>query len=271
VVRGGALAGALLAVLLAACGAGGGAEPADPAPPVVPPAGWLTVASAPAGALTVELRSDRALGTGLTALAVRVTGAGGAAVDPAAVELELSLAGAGGAVRRAPLLAPPALDPDGTWRAFATLAAPSGGGATWSARVTVSRSGAAPETALLTGLAVAERHLAAAFASGPVEYLFGLRFDGSLRVGANPAAVALHVSTDGGLTHAPVTDATFAVEPWMPSMGHGSPGSVPPVPAGAPGRYEGKVSLSMYGDWEVVFTVSRGGAEVGRPAITLFF
>ena len=47
-------------------------------------------------------------------------------------------------------------------------------------------------------------------------------------IGLNPVVVTLHESTDMGMTFTPVNDAAIALDPQMPSMGHGSPGSVNP-------------------------------------------
>jgi hypothetical protein len=56
----------------------------------------------------------------------------------------------------------------------------------------------------------------------------------------------------------------------MPSMGHGSPGSVDPAHT-ALGRYAGQLSFSMPGDWETTLTVSRGGAVLGAPKFATRF
>jgi len=54
-------------------------------------------------------------------------------------------------------------------------------------------------------------------------------------------------------------------------MGHGSTGSVAPVAFGPPGQYRGTLAFSMDGDWEITFTTRRGGAELGRPVVAVFF
>ncbi|HMW31873.1 MAG TPA: FixH family protein [bacterium] len=58
-----------------------------------------------------------------------------------------------------------------------------------------------------------------------------------------------------------VTDATLAIEPTMPSMGHGSPNNVDPVyVSGA--VYRGKVNFTMTGDWQVDVSITRNAATV---------
>lgn len=54
-----------------------------------------------------------------------------------------------------------------------------------------------------------------------------------------------------------VEDLTIALEPEMPSMGHGSPNNVNPVHS-TNGHYQGKVNFTMTGDWRLNLTLSRG-------------
>jgi hypothetical protein len=60
------------------------------------------------------------------------------------------------------------------------------------------------------------------------------------------------------------------LEPWMPSMGHGSPGSVDPAHTTL-GRYAGQLSFSMPGEWETTVTISRGATTVGAPRFATEF
>jgi len=50
-----------------------------------------------------------------------------------------------------------------------------------------------------------------------------------------------------------VTDLILDMEPWMPSMGHGSTGNEIPSHAND-GRYSGVVVFNMTGDWQITFT-----------------
>ncbi len=90
-------------------------------------------------------------------------------------------------------------------------------------------------------------------------------------MGGNPITVALHEFGSGTGDAQPLGDATLHAVPYMPSMGHGSTGTVDPVPTGTPGVYSGSLFFSMAGDWETTFAVARGGAEIGRVAVTVFF
>jgi hypothetical protein len=98
--------------------------------------------------------------------------------------------------------------------------------------------------------------------SSTTKYLASLNFKAAPKVGLNPIIVTLHRMQDM-MTFAPVDDAAFALDPQMPSMGHGSPGSVNPTLTSS-GRYEGQLSFSMAGDWETTVTVTtRAGAPLG--------
>jgi hypothetical protein len=72
------------------------------------------------------------------------------------------------------------------------------------------------------------------------------------------------------MTFAAVDDAAMALDPQMPSMGHGAPGSVNPT-LSSPGVYRGAVAYSMAGTWETTLTVTRGGVTLGAPVFTTTF
>jgi len=57
-------------------------------------------------------------------------------------------------------------------------------------------------------------------------------------------------------------DATLTAEVSMPSMGHGSPGNVPPTSRGG-GFYAGQINQTMLGDWRLHVTIVRGGKALG--------
>lgn len=52
------------------------------------------------------------------------------------------------------------------------------------------------------------------------------------------------------MTFPPVSDLQISIEPEMPTMGHGSPNNVNPVPIGY-GHYHGEVNFTMTGYWRV--------------------
>jgi hypothetical protein len=267
---------ALAAILLAACGVGGSpagvAAPSGPPGPTGPtgggagdPAAEVVVAAGHAGDLAVEVRSDRPLGTGLTSLQVHLRTADGAAVPDATVTLGAYRPSSGA---RGPLVRPPTPDTEGVHRAEMLLTEPGPG---WSLDVMVDRPGGSRSQATFPALEVVDRHLGGRFREGSTTWLLGARFEQALRAGTNPVTVGIVSSDDGGTTFAPVADATLAVEPYMPSMGHGASGSEAPVAGAVPGIYAGSVAFSMPGDWEATFTVWRGGVEAGRVTVAVWF
>lgn len=89
------------------------------------------------------------------------------------------------------------------------------------------------------------------------------------KIGLNPIVFTLHKMQDM-MTFVPVDDATLVFDPEMPSMGHGSSGSVNPT-ATSLGRYEGQLSFSMAGTWDTTVTVSQAGVTLGTPMFTTTF
>jgi hypothetical protein len=232
----------------------------------------VVLGAATAGELAVELRTDRPLGTGLVLLAVSVTDAGGAAVPDATVRLAAHRTpDGGGADLSAPGLASPVAGSDGLHRQLVALPTAVSAAEGWSVAVEVTAPSSTGGSVTFAGLAASERWLASGFPAGTLRYLLAVRFDAGLVAGLNPFTASLHESADAGVSWAPVADAAMAVEPFMPSMGHGASGSVAPAPTATAGEYRGVLAFSMSGDWETTFTVSRAGEELGRPVITVYF
>lgn len=267
---------AALAALLAGCGASGEAAPVaavGPTGPTGPTGGTGAVAtgvvlgSGRAGAWTVELRSDRPLGTGIAALDVRVGGPGGAPVSDAAVTLTLARPSTGAV---APLLSSPAAAGTGAYLVDAVIpdACPDATG--WQAVVDVERAGETGR-ATISGIGALERGLARAIETPGSRLLVAVRFPSALQAGSNPVVVSLHEALSNGPGWRPVADAVLHAVPWMPSMGHGSVGTVDPAPTPVAGAYAGSLAFSMPGEWETTFTILRSGTQVGQVAITVQF
>ena len=242
-------------------GATGPTGSTGPAPPVL-------VASGRAGPWTVEIRSDRSLGTGIAAIAIHVGTASGAPAPDVTVAVEAGRPSTG---MLAPVVSPPRPGIDGDHHGEVVLAEAAPADAGWSFTVGVTSPGQEPATVIFTGVPVVERRLAGTIRQAQATLVLGVRFEAGLKVGSNPVTVALHEIVPGASTASPVRDAAIHVEPFMPSMGHGSTGSVDPVVTGTPGVYAGALSFSMPGDWETTFTVSRGGSEAGRVVVAVYF
>ena len=251
-----------IAVLsLSACG---GSTPA-PAPAKV------SLGTATAGTYTVELLADKELGTGANAVYAKVSvTATGAVVSNAALTIK-PMMDMVTMQHSCPVTGP--FEYDATKALYDTGVVFQMAG-TWTATVALTPSGGSPLTASYTGLVVTDTGSAKSFTVGSgmmaVKYVLSMNFVSAPVVGLNPIAVGLYATTDMGMNFTPVDDASFVLDPQMPSMGHGSPGSVNPTLV-ADGVYSGKLSFSMPGAWETTVTVNRGGATLAAPRFLTSF
>ena len=246
-----ALLSSIAVLSLAACG---GSTPA--------PSSRVSLGTAAAGTYTVELLADKALGTGGNAIYAKVTvTATGAAVTDAGLTIR-PMMDMVTMQHSCPVTGP--FEYDATDALYDTGVVFQMAG-TWTAIVTLTPSGGPAVAASFATLTVIDTGSAKSFTVGSgmmaVKYVLSMNFVSAPIVGLNPILVTLFSTTDMGMTFTPVNESTFALEPWMPSMGHGSPGSVTPTLL-AGGVYSGKVSFSMTGAWETRITVSRGGATL---------
>jgi hypothetical protein len=233
-----------------------------------------TVATATAGALTVELLTDGELRTGLTPVYLRVRSASGDVTD-AAVTFMPMMTMTGGMSHGAPMLSDPSLDAEGLYRCDVVFQMASGMMGSWSATAEVTRPGSGPVVASFPSLAVADSGRARTFTwfdpdlTVTTKYVSSLDLEAAPKVGLNPVVVTLHRMQDM-MTFVSVDDAAITLDPQMPSMGHGSPGSVDPAFASS-GLYRGQLSFSMAGDWETTVTFKRSGVTIGAPKFTTTF
>ncbi len=234
-----------------------------------------SVAVASQGGLSVELLTDTRLETGMTPVYLRVSDTSGRSVTDATVTFAPTMAMATGTSHGAPVIAPPALDADGLYRCDVVFQMASGASGSWSATVGITRPGATEVAVPFPALTVSDGGRARTFTytdpntSATVKYVASLNFKEKPRVGLNPVVVTLHRMQDM-MTFPPVTDAAMSLDPQMPSMSHGSPGSVDPTPTTL-GRYEGQLSFSMPGDWETTVAIRQGGLTLGAPKFTTTF
>jgi hypothetical protein len=250
----------LVVLALAACAGGGSTGRVVPA---------TAVATGSAGGYTVRLLATGDLEVGLNALAVEVRTDTGAPVADATVELR-PLMDMGAMQHRCPVVGPGAAGADGRYAVSAVFQMASTTMGTWSAEVAVTRNGTTEVVPLSPLEVVAGKNLARTFVAGESKYVMALELPSSIEVGLNPVVVTLHETRDGGMTFTPVDDATLALDPQMPSMGHGAPGSVNPTRVDG-GWYEGKLALTMSGEWETTVTATRAEAAIGAPSFTVRF
>jgi hypothetical protein len=243
--------------------------------PKTTPAQKTSIGTATAGDLTVELLTDTKLETGMTPVYLRVKTASGQPVTDATVSFMPMMAMMGGTGHSAPVVGAPAPGDDGLYHCDVVFQMASSAMGSWSAIVDVTRPGSATVEASFASLVVADSGRAKTFSytdpatSAVTKYVSSLNFEAAPRVGLNPVVVTLHRMQDM-MTFVPVDDAAIVIDPQMPSMGHGSPGSVNPTLA-SPGLYDGQLSFSMAGDWVTTVTFSRSGVIIGTPTFATTF
>lgn len=264
---------AILLTALASCGSGESAR-SDQTSRTKTEIAVAQAASTAAG-LSVKLLADGPLETGLNTVYIDVKDSAGRAVEGATVTFTPAMAMSSGKNHGAPVLGPATLEADGLYQTAVVFQMASGDMGRWSAKVSVERPGTAAEDFTFDELNVAESGLARVFSyAAPQDdttrkYVASLSFKQAPKVGLNPIVATLHHMADM-FRFEPIDDATLALDPQMPSMGHGSPGSVDPTRVAA-GRYEGQLSFSMPGEWEVTVSVERAGVSIGAPTFKLTF
>ena len=79
-------------------------------------------------------------------------------------------------------------------------------------------------------------------------------------VGINNFEIVLHYK-NSAMEYLSAEEYTVAIEPTMPSMGHGSPNNVNPVHVGK-GHYKGEVNFTMTGLWRIKLRIYKNGTLV---------
>ncbi|MEI7894579.1 MAG: FixH family protein [Myxococcales bacterium] len=232
-----------------------------------------SIAQASAGDLTAELLADGPMQTGLTPVYVRVS-SGGVTVTDATLTFMPMMSMSAGTKHSAPVIGPAALGADQLYALSVVFQMATSDMGTWSATVGVTRPGKTALELTFPALTVADSGRAKTFsyvdpAGISTKYVASFNFKAAPKVGLNPAVLTLHRMQDM-MTFIAVEDASLELDPQMPSMGHGSPGSVSPT-ATSLGRYEGQVSFSMPGSWETTVTVKQGAVVLGLPKFTTVF
>jgi hypothetical protein len=256
----------LVPLALGACGSTASETPAATAK--------TSLGQVVAGDLTVELLTTSHLATGLTPVFCRITAAGQPVTDAAVTFLPI-MAMSSGMKHSAPVLGQGALDDAHDYATSVVFQMASSDMDTWSGKVTVSRPGKDAVEATFPKLAVEDSGRAKTFSCADAaggttsKYVASLNFEAAPKVGLNPAVLTLHRMKDM-MTFEEVEGATLEIDPQMPSMGHGSPGSVQPTKTSL-GRYAAQVSFSMPGTWETTLTVRSGASTLGTAVFVTTF
>jgi len=224
--------------------------------------------------LSAELFTDNQLQTGLSPLYLKISDSGAHVITDATLTVTFQMTMSGGMQHGAPLLGDPSVDSSGLYHVDVVFQMASSATDIWAVSVEIARAGAAAVHAQFNALTVVDSGRALSFSYTPTggtqtDYVASFDLTDAAKVGLNPVVVTLHQTQDMML-FAPVDDATLVLDPEMPSMGHGAPGSVNPTLASS-GRYGGQVAFPMAGAWETTVTVSEAGQTLGTPKFTTTF
>jgi hypothetical protein len=235
----------------------------------------VSLGTAEAGDMTVELLTDTKLETGLTPVYIKIVGVDGKSVTDANVSFFPLMSMSTGMSHTCPVLGKPVLAQGDLFHVDVVFQMATTDVDTWNATVGVNDTDADANDAVFPKLMVTDSGRAQVFTytdpatSVATRYVSSLNFTNAPKVGLNPVIFTLHTRQDM-MTFPEVDNVTIELDPQMPSMGHGSPGSVNPTSTSL-GRYEGQLSFSMAGSWETTVTVSRGGVTLGTPKFTTTF
>jgi len=235
----------------------------------------VSIGTAEAGDTTVELLTDGKLETGLVPIYIKLSDASHKAITDANVTFAPMMSMSNGMSHTCPVFGSPVLEQGDVYHVDVVFQMPSSDVDFWSATVGINDTDAEMNDAVFDKLDVPDNHRVQTFTftdpttSEATRYVSSLNFIDPPKVGLNPVVFTLHTRQDM-MTFPPVDDATLAIDPQMPSMGHGAAGSVKPTKTNS-GRYEGQVSLSMAGSWDITVTVNRGDTVVGTPVFPISF
>lgn len=230
------------------------------------PAGLTSLAKATAGDTEVEAFAAKPLAVGWQQVYYRVQVAGKAVTAAALVQKPLMKMMS--MQHACPVVQPaPTADASGLFTGELLFQMASNASESWTLDLDITPAGGTLRTVALGKLTVAAAPYAKTVLVGSgmtaERYTVIVHFPAAPKVGLNPYRVAVHKVSADMLTFAPVTTATIKGTPEMPSMGHGSPNNVDPTHQ-AGGFYEGKLNLTMPGDWRLTLALSVDGKSIGN-------
>lgn len=199
----------------------------------------------------VEVYSPQDYFVGYNRLAFRVRGESGDALDEATVKL-LPMMDMGTMMHTTPV-EQPQYDADlAAYAGSATFIMPTTDMGSWTMKVVLEAPDLALPDTLETDITVETAEPARLFSftdTSGTGYFVALRAPRAPELGLNPYSVMVY-QRESMMNFPAATGLEVAIEPRMPSMGHGSPNNVMPSEI-APGHYEGEVNFTMSGLWRV--------------------
>jgi hypothetical protein len=199
----------------------------------------------------VEVYSPQSFFVGYNRLAFRVRSGSGSALNDASVKL-LPMMDMGTMMHTTPV-EQPQYDADlEAYAGAATFIMPTTDMGRWTLKVVLEAPDLAFPDTLQTDITVETAEPARLFSftdTTGTGYFVALRAPRSPELGLNPYSVMLY-KRQSMMNFPPATGLEVAIEPRMPSMGHGSPNNVMPSEI-APGHYKGEVNFTMSGLWRI--------------------
>lgn len=201
--------------------------------------------------LRIALFSDATLQTGYERLYVALfDSASGNRISEAAVALT-PVMDMGTMVHSAPVENPASTNAVNQYFPGAAVFTMPGNSEEWSVQVTVLRDGNTSMVSIPVSVVASSPARVKSFVSGAdgASYFVALLQPRNPIVGINDLELAVF-KKESMMSFPADSSMSIAVEPEMPSMGHGSPNNVNPTHAGS-GHYKGKVNFTMTGSWRL--------------------
>jgi hypothetical protein len=254
---------ALSLVLVSGCDSTIGVEPGPELPPVV-------VAEISSGGLILGIYSNEPLSVGHNHLYIHLTRADESVVNTAEIEVTPIMTMTEHS--HASPVYHPACDrgESGLFEGAVIFTMPTGSMGTWRLEVQVTDlvAGATESFTVPVDIMQSSR-VRVLTATDEQRYVITYVEPREPEVGLNDFVLAIH-ERQSMLSFPAVTDLRVEIEPWMPSMDHGSHNNEHPQHT-SDGFYHGKVNFNMSGDWRIYVRIYRGEEELLETHFDLQF
>jgi hypothetical protein len=214
--------------------------------------------------IKVELYSNEELTTGYNRIYVALFDAAGKRMEQGSISLK-PMMDMGEKKHASPIENPTSEQAtDGYFPGAVVFTMPSGNMGSWTLGVQVQANG---QTGTFTAPVTIKEPATSRLKSFVSEtdgakYFVAYLQPGAPKIGINDMEVAVY-KMNTMMDFPAVTNLTLALEPEMPTMGHGSPNNVNPVHTGD-GHYKGKVNFTMTGLWYLHLTLSDATGKAGK-------
>ena len=214
--------------------------------------------------LKVEIYSNSELTTGYNHIYVALFDAAGKRIEQGSIDFKPLMDM--GMMKHASPIENPTSDQavDGYFPGAVVFTMPSGDMGSWTLGVQVQangKTGTFPAPVTIKEPAVSRLKSFVSKTDGTRYYVAYLQPQ-QPKIGINDMEVAVY-QMNTMMDFPAVTNLTLALEPEMPTMGHGSPNNVNPTHTDN-GHYKGKVNFTMTGLWYLHLTLNDATGEAGK-------